>query len=103
MRVLFIGDIVGKPGRDGLAAAMPELRERYSPDLVVANAENSAAASGQREDGEGGCSSSAPTCSRLGNHSYRHREVYDFLDREPTASSVPPTTRREPRPRPHHR
>ena len=31
MRVLFIGDVVGKPGRAGLARAMPELRERHSP------------------------------------------------------------------------
>src|SRR2546423_368323 len=42
MNVLFIGDVVGSPGRRGLAAMMPELRERYSPDLVIANGENSA-------------------------------------------------------------
>ena len=49
MNVLFIGDVVGSPGRRGLAAAMPELRERYSPDLVVANGENSAGGIGITE------------------------------------------------------
>ena len=40
MRVLFIGDVVGKPGREGLAAAMPALREEHLPDLVIVNGEN---------------------------------------------------------------
>ncbi|MBA2546225.1 MAG: YmdB family metallophosphoesterase, partial [Solirubrobacterales bacterium] len=40
MRALFIGDVVGKPGREGLAAAMPALREEHLPDLVIVNGEN---------------------------------------------------------------
>jgi 2',3'-cyclic-nucleotide 2'-phosphodiesterase len=78
--VLFIGDICGRPGRDGLALAMPELRERYSPDLVIANGENSA----------GGLGITAKTARKIfdagvdvittGNHVYRHRDVYDYLD-----------------------
>lgn len=81
MRVLFIGDVVGGPGRRGLAAAMPELRERHSPDLVIVNGENSA----------GGMGITAKTAKALfdagcdvittGNHVYRHREAYEFLDR----------------------
>ena len=42
MRVLFLGDVVGKPGRQAVAAAVPALRERYQPSVVLANAENSA-------------------------------------------------------------
>ena len=49
MRVLFIGDIVGKPGRAGLAAAMPRLRERHRPDIVIANGENAAGGLGITE------------------------------------------------------
>ena len=42
MRVLFIGDVVGSPGRRGLRETMPALRERHAPDLVIVNGENSA-------------------------------------------------------------
>ena len=37
MRLLFIGDVVGGPGRRGLRETMPSLRERYEPDLIVVN------------------------------------------------------------------
>ena len=46
MRVVFIGDIVGKPGRAVLAETMPRIKKKYSPDLIVANGENSAAGFG---------------------------------------------------------
>ena len=42
MRLLFIGDIVGRPGREALSTAMPGLRAERMPDLVVVNGENSA-------------------------------------------------------------
>ena len=42
MRLLFIGDVVGRPGREALAAAMPGLRAERLPDLVVVNGENTA-------------------------------------------------------------
>lgn len=40
MKILFFGDIVGKPGRKAVAAILPKLREEHKPDLVIANAEN---------------------------------------------------------------
>ncbi|MBC7808185.1 MAG: TIGR00282 family metallophosphoesterase [Akkermansiaceae bacterium] len=40
MKILFFGDIVGKPGRDAVLATLPGLRDEYSPDMVIANAEN---------------------------------------------------------------
>ena len=46
MKFLFIGDIVGKPGREAVAALVPRLRAEHALDFVVANAENSAAGSG---------------------------------------------------------
>jgi 2',3'-cyclic-nucleotide 2'-phosphodiesterase len=49
MRLLFIGDVVGKPGREGLAAAMPGLRAERMPDLVVVNGENAAGGVGITE------------------------------------------------------
>ena len=46
IRILFIGDIVGRPGRDKLATWLGRLREKHSLDFVIANAENAAAGAG---------------------------------------------------------
>ena len=81
MRVLFIADIVGSPGRDGLAAAMPELRQRYSPDLVIANGENSAGGLGITEKTANALFEIGVDVITTGNHVYRHRQAYEFLDR----------------------
>jgi calcineurin-like phosphoesterase len=40
MRILFLGDIVGRAGRDAVAAALPDFRQRLRLDLVIVNAEN---------------------------------------------------------------
>ena len=79
-RVLFIGDIVGEPGRTALTSTLPSLVERYEPTFVIANGENVA----------GGLGITKRTAEKLldagidvlttGNHVYRHREVYGFLD-----------------------
>jgi 2',3'-cyclic-nucleotide 2'-phosphodiesterase len=79
--VLFIGDICGRPGRDGLAVAMPELRERYTPDLVVANGENSAGGIGITEKTARKIFDAGVDVITTGNHVYRHRDAYDYLDR----------------------
>jgi 2',3'-cyclic-nucleotide 2'-phosphodiesterase len=82
MRVLFIGDVVGKPGRAGLARAMPELRERHTPDLVIANGENAAGGIGITEKTARDMYDDGVDVLTTGNHVYKHREAYDFLDSE---------------------
>jgi metallophosphoesterase (TIGR00282 family) len=81
MRVLFIGDVVGGPGRRGLAAAMPGLRERHAPDFVVVNGENSAGGMGITEKTAKAIFDAGADVITSGNHVYRHREAYGFLDR----------------------
>ncbi len=81
MRVLFIGDVVGGPGRRGLHAAMPELRERYAPDMTIVNGENSAGGMGITEKTAKALFDAGADAITTGNHVYRHREVYDFLNR----------------------
>ncbi len=81
MRVLFIGDVVGGPGRRGLKAAMPGLRERHRPDFVVVNGENSAGGMGITEKTAKAIFDAGADVITTGNHVYRHREAYDFLDR----------------------
>jgi metallophosphoesterase (TIGR00282 family) len=82
MRLLFIGDVVGKPGREGLAAAMPGLRERYLPDLVVANGENAAGGVGITAETAQEIFKIGADAITLGNHAYRHRDVYPYLESE---------------------
>ena len=82
MRVLFIGDVVGKPGREGLAATMPSLREAHKPELVIVNGENVAGGVGITEETAKEVFAAGADAITLGNHAYRHREVYPYLDPE---------------------
>ena len=60
---------------------MPELRERHSPDLVIANGENSAGGLGITEKTANEMFEIGIDVITTGNHVYRHRQVYEFLDR----------------------
>jgi 2',3'-cyclic-nucleotide 2'-phosphodiesterase len=81
MKVLFIGDVVGGPGRRGLKAAMPSLKERHNPDLVIVNGENSAGGIGITERTANDLFEAGADVITTGNHVYRHRDAYDYLDR----------------------
>jgi metallophosphoesterase (TIGR00282 family) len=82
VRLLFIGDVVGKPGREALAAAMPSLRAEHLPDLVVVNGENAAGGVGITEETAKEVFAAGADVITLGNHTYRHKDVYPYLDSE---------------------
>ncbi|HEX6459046.1 MAG TPA: TIGR00282 family metallophosphoesterase [Thermoleophilaceae bacterium] len=82
MRLVFIGDVVGGTGRRALDAVMPELRERYQPDFIVVNGENSAGGLGINSKIAREWLAGEIDAITLGNHTYRQREVYEYLDRE---------------------
>ncbi len=79
-RVLFIADVVGRPGRRGLAAAMPSLKDRFKPDLVIANCENSAGGIGVTEKSAKELFDAGVDVLTSGNHVYRHRDAWEFID-----------------------
>jgi metallophosphoesterase (TIGR00282 family) len=81
VKVLFVADVVGKPGRAGLARAMPGLRERHEPDLAIVNGENSAGGLGITEGTAKDLFSMGFDVITLGNHTYRRREVIPYLER----------------------
>jgi 2',3'-cyclic-nucleotide 2'-phosphodiesterase len=84
VKLLFIGDVVGSPGRGALKALLPELRERHEPDFVVVNGENSAGGLGiTSKIARGWLDGGGVDAITLGNHTYRHSEVYGFLESEP--------------------
>lgn len=79
-RILFIGDVVAEPGRRALSTLLPKLREQHEPDFVVVNGENVAGGMGitpKTADEIFGLGVDAIT---LGNHTWRHREIYPYLD-----------------------
>ena len=82
MKLLFVGDIVGSPGRHAVESLLPGLRERHQPDFVVVNGENSAGGLGITSKIARGLYEVGVDAITLGNHTYRHTEVYDFLDRD---------------------
>jgi hypothetical protein len=82
VKLLFVGDVVGRLGRQTLAALLPGLRERHQPDFVVVNGENAAGGVGITQRTARELLELGADAITLGNHAYRHTEVYDFLDRE---------------------
>ena len=82
MKLLFVGDVVGGVGRRTLAALLPELRERHQPDFVVVNGENAAGGIGITPKTADELFAAGADAITLGNHTYRHREVYGYLDEQ---------------------
>ena len=80
MRLLFVGDVVGSIGRRTLGALLPELRERHSPDFVVVNGENAAGGVGITPRTADQLFELGADVITLGNHTYRHSEIYEYLD-----------------------
>jgi metallophosphoesterase (TIGR00282 family) len=83
VKLLFVGDVVGGIGRRTLASVLPRIRGAHEPDFVVVNGENSAGGVGITQKTARELLELGADAITLGNHAYRHREVYELLDREP--------------------
>ena len=80
MRILFIGDIVGKVGRNAIAEYLPKLKQAYKPTLSIVNAENAAHGKGLTEKLYKQLLRDGVDFMTMGNHTYGQREIYDFID-----------------------
>jgi metallophosphoesterase (TIGR00282 family) len=78
--ILFVGDVVGGIGRRALLSLLPGLRERLTPTFVVVNGENAAGGLGITPKIADSLFAAGVDVITLGNHTYRHREVYPYLD-----------------------
>lgn len=82
MKILFLGDIIGKPGRDAVAAELPRLKARLAPDLTIANGENAAHGFGlTRAIAEEFFAMGIDVIS-TGNHWADQREILTYIDNE---------------------
>jgi len=80
-RVLMIGDVIGKPGRQALEAIVPDLRGERSIDFVTANGENLAGGMGLTVNVAEALFAHGVDVITSGNHIWDKREIYEYLDR----------------------
>ena len=73
-KILFFGDIIGKMGRQAIVQALPTLRDRYAPDMIIANVENLAHGMGFTEKGLQELSTAGVNVFTGGNHSWGNAE-----------------------------
>ena len=83
MNILFLGDVVGKPGREALAAKLPAFKRFQSIDFCIANGENSADGNGVTAASADALFASGVDVLTGGNHSFRQRDAYDYLNESP--------------------
>ena len=83
MNILFVGDIVGRPGRELIRKGLRALVDRYSLDLVIANAENSAAGFGVTKEIGDTLLEWGVDVMTSGNHIWDKKEAIDYIAGEP--------------------
>ena len=81
MRILFLGDVIGRPGRDAVLSHLPGLIARWRLDLVVVNGENSAGGFGITESIYEDFIAAGADAVTLGNHAFDQREALVFIER----------------------
>lgn len=79
-KILFLGDIVGKPGREAVAKGLPKLVNDHRPEFVLVNGENSAAGLGITPAIADELFGFGIDGITLGNHAFNKKEIYSYLD-----------------------
>lgn len=83
MRLLFLGDLVGRSGRTAAIEAIPKLRQRYKLDFLIVNAENAAGGFGITESIFNALIDAGADAVTLGNHAFDQRDALVFIERHP--------------------
>lgn len=95
MKILFVADVIGSPGRDVLKALLPDLRRRHDVALVICNGENSAGGFGLTRDSAADLFAAGADVLTGGNHLWDRRESTAYLADEPRLvrpANLPPGT-----------
>ncbi|RKY31514.1 MAG: TIGR00282 family metallophosphoesterase [Candidatus Omnitrophota bacterium] len=82
MKILFIGDIVGKPGRQAINQLLPGLKKEFNLDFVIANAENAAGGSGITSKVAKELFESGVGALTSGDHIWKKREIFEIMNQE---------------------
>lgn len=81
MDILFVGDVVGSPGRDMIHTYLPKLKAKFNPALTIVNGENAAGGKGITEEIAKDFFEAGAQTITLGNHTFDQRDIGDYLDR----------------------
>jgi metallophosphoesterase (TIGR00282 family) len=95
LRVLFLGDVVGRAGREAVQDRLPELREQLAVDFVIVNGENSAGGFGITPEIAEALFDAGADVVTTGNHAFDKREILTYFDAEPRLlrpANYPPET-----------
>ncbi|MEJ5284530.1 MAG: TIGR00282 family metallophosphoesterase [Brevinematia bacterium] len=84
LRVLAFGDIIGEPGRRVFASTIHKIREKFLPDLIVVNGENSAHGFGITEEIVKSFFNTGVDVITSGNHIWQKKEIFNFIDKYPS-------------------
>lgn len=82
MQILFIGDIVGKPGREAVKSFLPDLQKEYGFDFIIANAENASGGRGLTREVAHELFEMGIHFLTMGNHVWDQKEIIKFIDDE---------------------
>ncbi|MBE6182827.1 TIGR00282 family metallophosphoesterase [Heyndrickxia ginsengihumi] len=80
MKILFVGDVVGSPGREMVKEYLPKLKLKYRPQLTIVNGENAAAGRGITQKIYREFLDAGANAITLGNHTWDNKEIFDFID-----------------------
>ncbi|CAH0346112.1 TIGR00282 family metallophosphoesterase [Bacillus sp. CECT 9360] len=80
MKLLFVGDVVGSPGRDMLKEYLPKIKEKYRPHITVVNGENAAGGRGITENIYREFLEWGAQAVTLGNHAWDNRDIFEFIE-----------------------
>jgi metallophosphoesterase (TIGR00282 family) len=82
MKILFIGDIVGSPGREAVNKLLPELKKEYALDFVIANAENASGGSGITQKVSDELFASGVNVLTSGDHIWKKKDIFELINQE---------------------
>lgn len=83
LKILCLGDVVARPGRSALRLALPELRKRYAPDLVIVNGENASGGTGLDAKTAHELHELPVDLITLGDHTWKYKDLRPLLDEVP--------------------
>lgn len=83
MNILFIGDIVGRPGRTIVKSLLPKLQQEHKVDFTIANAENAAGGRGLTREVKDELLGAGIDVLTMGNHVWDNKNIFGFVDDEP--------------------
>ena len=83
MKILFLGDVMGRAGREAVLSRLPGLRAAWQLDFVVVNGENATSGVGLSAEHARDLLAAGADCVTLGDHAFDQRDMLSFIDSEP--------------------